>query len=65
VGKETILDGKYRQIPAGWVSNEWAEIGTVRMIDGALHHATYRCQGHLRNWLGRRKDVETHWERIR
>jgi hypothetical protein len=61
MGKETILDGKYRQIPAGWVSQEYAEIGTVRMIDGAMHHATYKCQGY--KWWDRKS--ETHWEKVR
>lgn len=57
MSKEVVLDDKYRQIPAGWVSQEWVDLGTVRMIDGALHYAGYRHQG-TRYF---RTTSETHW----
>lgn len=39
MSKTVILDGVYQQVPAGWVSAEKVQIGTLRMIDDRIHYA--------------------------
>jgi hypothetical protein len=38
---EVTLEGKYKQVPAGWmeISKTKVELGTVRYLDDVLHYA--------------------------
>lgn len=46
MGKTVILDGVYTQVPAGWVSAEKVQIGTLRMIDDRIHYAMDSWEDH-------------------
>lgn len=61
MSKEIILDKKYKQVPAGWVSSEQSVLGVTRVIDGVLHYAfDSRIVGAGKAGLFRR-EYETLW----
>ena len=39
LNKKVMIGDLYTQVPSGWTSEEFVVEGTVRVIDGKLHHA--------------------------